>query len=391
MPSKLKYNYYPELKAFISGRPKPSMVTVNLTSRCNQRCIYCEIGQGQSSSVSGALTKEDLFWLLEEMAALKVRRISLCGGEPLLFDGLFEVIARASLHKIRCSITSNGMTIHRLDETEFMVLRENNADINLSIDSFNQEIQSVTRGNPTALENALKSIGRLQREQIPFTLLTAISRYNYLDLSEFTEIAHRIGIRQVLFQPIIFCSNYPDRPALENKASLNVPVDEIDILMVELEKIHRYEKWHDISTNVYRIRPWIRSYLEHAGNQDGELFFRDFLRKFFCRETFATIDIAYDGGIQPCGLTSAIINIRDRQGRGLQEMWQEATSVIREDISNGNYYPYCNSCCHKFSRNMLASIMRYPVRNRAALMNMLPVLAARAGSKMRKEFFNQYR
>jgi len=72
------------------------------------------------------------------------------------------------------------------------------------------------------------------------------------------------------------------------------------------------------------------------------------------------MDIAYDGGIQPCGLTRASVNIRDRQGRGLLEMWQEATTAIKDDIANRRYYEFCNACCHKFSRNMLASIMKYP-------------------------------
>jgi MoaA/NifB/PqqE/SkfB family radical SAM enzyme len=319
------------------------------------------------------------------MSSQKIHRISLCGGEPFLFVPLRDVISFATTKNIRCSITSNGMTIHRLEDEDFAAMRANNADINLSIDSFEEEIQAFTRGTPSALENALKSIDRLKREQIPFTVLAAISRYNYRNLSGFVETAHRIGIRQVLFQPIIHYTNYPDRPVIGNKASLNVPEDEIDTLLEELQKIYQFEKGHDISTNVYRIRPWIRTYLEHAGSMEGELFFREVLGKFYCRETFATIDIAYDGGIQPCGLTGATVNIHDRQGRGLLELWQEATAGIRDSISQGHYYPYCNACCHKFSRNMMASIMRYPWKNRKAAARMAPLIFARIVSKTRKQ------
>jgi MoaA/NifB/PqqE/SkfB family radical SAM enzyme len=385
MASKWKYNYLPEFRAFLTGRPKPSMVTVNLTSRCNQRCIYCEIGQGIPSAVSDSLSQGDMFWILDEMASHKIRRISLCGGEPFLYSGLMDVIAYAGERKIRCSVTSNGMTLHKLKETDFDILRKYKSDINLSIDSFEEDVQTLTRGTPSALENALKSLEKLRAESIPTTVLAAISIYNYRELYHFIVTAHRIGIKQVLFQPIIHYTNYPDRPAIEEKTSLNVPIDQLDVLLKNLREILRFEKNHDINTNVYRILPWIKAYLFTAGERKGKWFFEEVLKSFYCREIDATIDIAYDGGIQPCGLTRANVNIHDRQGTGLLELWEEATRGIKDDISHGRYYVYCNACCHKFSRNMMASVMKYPWKNRKALGQLAPLVLSRMVSQSKKK------
>jgi MoaA/NifB/PqqE/SkfB family radical SAM enzyme len=387
MANKFRINYLPEFRAFISGRPKPTMVTVNLTSNCNQRCIYCEIGQGITSGTNDILTREDLFRIQDEMAAHKIHRISLCGGEPFLFDGLMDVIGYAGIHQIRCSITTNGMTVFKLKESDFEILIKNNSDINLSIDSFDEEIQGLIRGVPSALPNALKSFHKLIEKGIPVTVLTAISKYNYHELHSFIVKAHQAGIKQVLFQPIIHYTNYPDRQTIDRKATLNVQPEQVDVLMQNLQEILRFERKHDIRTNVYRVLPWIGPYLRTAAGQNSKWFFEDVLKAFYCREIYAAIDIAYDGGIQPCGLARATVNIHDDQGKDLLTLWEEATRQIKEDISAGKYYAYCNACCHKFSRNMFASLMRFPFKNRAALMKMAPLLLSRMESRARKKIF----
>jgi MoaA/NifB/PqqE/SkfB family radical SAM enzyme len=389
MGSKLKSNYMPEAAALIFGRTKPSMVTVNLTNRCNQQCIYCEIGKDIPSSENEFLDLDDLKWIIDEMSLLNIPRISLCGGEPFLFDGILDIVQYAGNKNIRCTITSNGMTVFKLNEKDLSVFREFKTLVNISIDSFEDEIQSRTRGNSQALQNALKSINTLNNAGIPVTVLTVISKYNYHKLFDFaTEVCEK-GITQLLFQPVIYSSNYPDRDAINEKSQINVPADKLDILMDELKKIHHYERTHKINTNVYRILPWIKSYLTTSEAHNREWFFNDVLNKFYCRELYAIIDIAYDGGIQPCGLAKASINIRKNKEQGLLASWLEATKAIKDDIENERFHTYCNACCHHFSRNMLASIIRYPVSNRIALMHMTTALLSRAVTRLSKTVYTR--
>jgi MoaA/NifB/PqqE/SkfB family radical SAM enzyme len=385
MRSKLLTSYLPETMALALYRPKPGMVTVNLTDRCNQRCIYCEIGQDRAPGIFPALTRDDLTWIIDQMAIHKIRKISLCGGEPFLFDGLIDVVAHAGKKHIRTSVTTNGMTVHSLDETSLAVLKQCKTEINLSIDSFKDTVQTFTRGTPWALANALKSLERLKEKGIPVTVLTVISRFNFHDLAEFTCSACERGIAQVLFQPVIYYSNYPDRAPLAGKSNLNVDPGELDLLMDELKKILMFEKDNPIKTNVYRLIPWIRCYLETAAGRNGKWFFKEVLQKFYCRELYAIIDISYSGGIQPCGLKPATVSIMGNRQPGLLELWSQATREIKADLEKGKYYPCCNGCCHHFSRNMLASMMKYPLQNRKALAGMLPLILSRMYSGVSKK------
>ncbi len=308
----------------------------------------------------------------------------MCGGEPFLFDCLIDVVAYAGKKNIRCSITTNGMKVFKLSDQELGVLSDNKTEINISVDSFEESIQTFTRGTPAALQNALKSIIRLNERRIPVTILAAISKYNYHDLFNFISIAYKKGVKQVLFQPIIYYSNYPDRPTIENKSQLNVGIDKLNILMDELRKILKFESKNNISTNVYRILPWIEHYLKTAESQNGEWFFEKVLNKFYCREIYAIIDISYNGRIQPCGLAPAEISIFKNRQIGLIELWSQATSEIKNDLENNRYRQYCNGCCHHFSRNMLASIMKYPFENRATFVTMFPLLVSRLWSRIKK-------
>ena len=387
MAAKLITNYLPEIVALGFIRTKPGMVTVNLTSRCNQRCIYCEIGIQIPTLRKDVLTVDDLKWIIDQMVENKIRKISLCGGEPFLFDGIFDVVAYAGKKKIRTSITTNGMSVYNLTEQQLTILKEAQTEINLSIDSFQDPIQSFTRGTNTALPNALKSFQVLTEKQIPVTVLTVISKYNYRNLSSFFTEAWEKGIKQILFQPVIYYSNYPDQPVIDEKSQLNVGMDEIELLMDELKTILRFEKNHTIKTNVYRIFPWIGYYLKTAATQDGKWFFDNVLKKFFCREIYAIIDISYDGGIQPCGLSPATISIHKNREPGLLALWSQATGAIKKDLSNGRFYDICNGCCHHFSRNMLASIFKYFVKNRRALITLVPLLFSRIKNRMLKKLF----
>jgi MoaA/NifB/PqqE/SkfB family radical SAM enzyme len=361
------------------------MVTVNLTNRCDQRCIYCEIGQGIELRKKDVLSTEDLKWIIDQMSLNKIPKISLCGGEPFLFHGLFDVVAYTASRNVRCSITTNGMMAHKLSENELDVLKNTKTEINVSIDSFNEDIQSFTRGAATALSNSLKSVQRLHEKQIPVTVLTAISKYNYHDLSGFLNQACEKGIRQVLFQPLIYTTNYPGQKPIDQKYQLNVPAYQVDILMTELRKILKYERNHPVKTNVYRILPWIQHYLAVASAQNGHWFFHDVVKKFYCREIEAIIDISFDGGIQPCGLAPATIDIFENRNLGLIALWKQATAGLKQELENERYPAICNSCCHHFSRNMISSVMKYPVQNRAALMTIVPLIGSRFLTGLKKK------
>ena len=99
------------LKSLYLNIPAPLSVSVNLTNKCNQHCIYCEVGQGLVKTEKPLLVLDDLKWIIDEMNRLGIPNLSLGGGEPLLSKDIFEVIRYAHKFGIKSGIMTNGMLI----------------------------------------------------------------------------------------------------------------------------------------------------------------------------------------------------------------------------------------------------------------------------------------
>jgi MoaA/NifB/PqqE/SkfB family radical SAM enzyme len=384
MANKLYSNYLPEIAALKIRRKGPSAVSLNLNDRCNQHCIYCEIGKSVQSKSTTKINLEDVEWLIDQMAEANIYRLALNGGEPFLFDHIIRVVEIAGEKGIRCSVSSNGMSIHQFDDHAWETLKKFKTRINISLDSFDAGINDITRGTDGALDNALRSMNRVLNHKIELSLLCVISKYNYKSLFNYVRAAHNIGIKEVLFQPVIYHSNFPDRSVIADKYNLNVDPAETGILIQELDKILMFERKHRIKTNTYRIKLWIGEYLKGVHSNNGHYFFNNILNHFYCRELDSIIEINHDGGLLPCGLGQAKYYIDDIRQEGLICGWNKARKQLQECMKRQEFQPMCNACCHHFSRNMMASIIKHPYRNREALFMMLPPLASRLKNNVRK-------
>jgi MoaA/NifB/PqqE/SkfB family radical SAM enzyme len=384
MANKLYSNYLPEIAALKIRRKGPAAVSMNLNDQCNQHCVYCEIGNAIPSASGSQIVLKDIEWIIDQMATANIPRLALNGGEPFLFEHIIRVVKRAGEKGIGCSISSNGMNIHQLDEQALKTLKKHKTRINISVDSFNPEINDMIRGRKSALDNALKSIELLIEHKIELSLLCVISKYNFASLDEYVKRAHKRGIKEILFQPVIFHSNFPDRTVIPEKSNLNVNPGAIEILQSELDKVISFENKHRLKTNTYRIKLWIEEYLKGVSMKNGHYFFNHILKHFYCRELDSIIEINYDGGILPCGLGKAKYSIKEMRKEGLINGWNKARKELRESMDKQEFHPMCNACCHHFSRNMIASIIKYPYQNRHALSILVPALISRFNHKVYK-------
>jgi cyclic pyranopterin phosphate synthase len=88
---------------------------VSVTDRCNYRCVYCRTGN--DGAQYSELPHADYLRMIRIMVSLGIEKIRLTGGEPLLRDGLVDLvreIARLPLafgaaeERLDIAITTNG-------------------------------------------------------------------------------------------------------------------------------------------------------------------------------------------------------------------------------------------------------------------------------------------
>ncbi len=94
----------------------PLAMTAELTFRCPLRCGYCS-NPTDLGAFADELSVEDWLKVLDEAADAGVLQCSFSGGEPLLFDGLEQLIARARARGMYTNLitSAHGLTEERLD------------------------------------------------------------------------------------------------------------------------------------------------------------------------------------------------------------------------------------------------------------------------------------
>jgi cyclic pyranopterin phosphate synthase len=120
---------------------------VSLTDRCNMRCVYCMPAVGMKFMPRPELlTNDELLLVLRAAARAGFRKIRLTGGEPMLREGLVELIrAIKAIPGIEhIAMTTNALRLRKLAGR----LKDAGLDrVNISIDSLDAEkFREMTRG-----------------------------------------------------------------------------------------------------------------------------------------------------------------------------------------------------------------------------------------------------
>ena len=91
---------------------KKPVVVWNVTRRCNLHCIHC-YSSSQDREYPNELTTDEGRTLLDDLAAFGVPTVLFSGGEPLMRDDLFDLVAHARDLGLRCVLSTNGTRIDR--------------------------------------------------------------------------------------------------------------------------------------------------------------------------------------------------------------------------------------------------------------------------------------
>ncbi len=116
-------------RALVRSLAPPDWLSVNVTLRCNLRCVMCT-----TCYDSPELTTRELTGLLDEAADMGVRVFNPLGGEPLVREDLEEVIAHAVARGMFVTLTTNGTLLRPERAARLAALPPSRLHVNLSLD-----------------------------------------------------------------------------------------------------------------------------------------------------------------------------------------------------------------------------------------------------------------
>ncbi|MDH4096412.1 MAG: radical SAM protein, partial [Betaproteobacteria bacterium] len=90
--------------------PAGPVVIWNLIRRCNLTCMHC-YSISADVDFPGELSTAEVFGVMDDLKAFRVRALILSGGEPLLRKDIFEIAARGKALGFYLGLSTNGTLI----------------------------------------------------------------------------------------------------------------------------------------------------------------------------------------------------------------------------------------------------------------------------------------
>lgn len=285
--------------ALLSGLP---ILILNVHSRCNCRCVMCDIWKRENNDQFPA---QDLERHRVSLKNLGVRQVVLTGGEPLLHNDLETLCKFFREQNIRLTLLTTGLLLHKRAE-EIANLFD---DIIVSLDG-PQGIHDAIRRVDGAFNLIDKGILAVRHHSpsIPITCRTTVQKANHRHLCETVDAARTLTLDSISFLAADLTSEAFNRPLLwpgEKQNEIGLTLEETQALEEEIERlILEYEA--DIARNYIvespaKLRKIPRRFREHLGLLPP--------KAPICNAPWVSAVVDVDGSVRPCFFHHTIGNL----------------------------------------------------------------------------------
>jgi SynChlorMet cassette radical SAM/SPASM protein ScmF len=154
---------------------------IYLTDQCNLKCIHC----WQSAPLKGEVRYSELIFgdckdFLGDAINLGLKSVVFSGGEPLLNKEFKKFANYFYDNSILMTLETNGILLSK--NHIFNVVKNYKIYCAISLDGINPKTHNKQRGGINSFIKTVKSINKLEESKIPYQLIMAISKLNYLEL-----------------------------------------------------------------------------------------------------------------------------------------------------------------------------------------------------------------
>ncbi len=203
-PLKNSMLYEQQFKNLPTDLTGPLFISWDITNRCNLQCAHCLNRSGDTNyhDFTKELNHQESLNLCHQIIEINPMSVCLCGGEPLLRNDFFEIVAALSGHIQNVNMVSNGYLI-----TEEIADKINGVGIKMvqiSLDAVDEITHNHFRRNSEAYSKALCAIKHLCKFK---GLLVAASfcpnRYNISKFNDYVEMLLDVGCKTIRVMPLL--------------------------------------------------------------------------------------------------------------------------------------------------------------------------------------------
>ena len=252
------HNSGPEKRMFERwriGGNYPSIASVALTYDCQMNCKHCS-SYTLIDKARKPLSTEELKQAISDIQDMYITTMYFTGGEALLREDIYEVIASVDKERTQVILVSNGIL---LNEYNAQKLKEAGVGaILVSLDSGSEQEHDLGRGYDGAFLNAKKGILTSIEAGIPTGVATYISDGREEDVGDILQQAYEMGVHEVNIRDYIPTGRIPKSGGEAPK----IPSQKTREAVIKLE-----EKFKNLS------RPMSVIYQEHHECMGAKIMF----------------------------------------------------------------------------------------------------------------------
>lgn len=165
----------------------PLSVHVDLTWRCNERCVHCYLDHDDPDELSLAEMRD----LLDQMADAGVLFLTLSGGEIFLRRDLFAILEHARLRGFDIKLKTNAVLIGEKEAARIAELGVH--QVQISVYSHLPLVHDAITKAPGSLEKTLRAIALLRARRVHVVIACVLMKPNAAAFEGVQRLARELG------------------------------------------------------------------------------------------------------------------------------------------------------------------------------------------------------
>jgi len=164
---------------------------LELTERCNERCLHCYEEFESRERATDEMKLEKWKSILDELTKIGCSKIQFIGGEPLLYNGINALIEYANkLNFDEITLFTNAVL---LDEKQIEFLQKNKVRVRVSLYAHSAGIHDAITQVKGSFDKTVANLKLLKMHEVPTSIAVIIMKENQDFIEETKSFIESIG------------------------------------------------------------------------------------------------------------------------------------------------------------------------------------------------------
>lgn len=173
------------LENHFKNNPQLTHFQIELTSRCNERCVHCYIPHERKID---DIDPKLFYTVLKQCRDIGVLALTLSGGEPMLHPNFIDFLRKAKEYDFSINILSN-LTL--LTDDIIAEMKANRlSSVQVSLYSMNSDVHDAITKSPGSFTKTRDAILKLIENDIPLQISCPVMKQNkkcFIDVAKWAE------------------------------------------------------------------------------------------------------------------------------------------------------------------------------------------------------------